>query len=102
MVMLAEPGLRPAELGTETYEELPLKLYALPENPLAPRVTLCSVPLWPWPDESTMVVPDVSFMCHSAATVLPAATPAGPSATIPSTADPAIDAANALQTNPDT
>src|SRR5205823_13932920 len=43
------------------------------------------------------VLPADSFMCHSAATVLPAATP-GASATTPSTAAPKIGAINALRT----
>src|SRR5436190_19938217 len=48
--------------------------------------------------ESTItVLPADSFMCHSAATVLPAATP-GASATTPSTAAPKIGAINALRT----
>ena len=98
--MLAEPGLSDAELGTETYEEVPLKLYALPEKPLAPKVTLCRVPLLWWPDESTMVVPEVSFMCHSATTVLAAATSVW--ATVPSTVAATMGTANAPHTNLDT
>ena len=54
----------------------PPNLYAVPECPAAPAVTLCSDPLLPFPEESTItVLPAGSFMCHSAATVLPAATP---------------------------
>jgi hypothetical protein len=47
-----------------------------------------------------MVVPEVSFMCHSAATLLPDAMPVW-AATVPSTATARMGAANAPRTNLD-
>ena len=57
------PGLRDAEEGTMTIEFTSLNSYAVPECPGTPRVTLEMFPLFPFPDESTMVDdPAGSFM----------------------------------------
>jgi hypothetical protein len=69
--MVLEPGFKLAELGTITREFVPLNRYARPEplKPGATRVTFSSVPTFPDPEESVMVVPEVSFMCHRATVV---------------------------------
>jgi hypothetical protein len=56
--------------------------------------------LWPWPDESYIVVPVWLFMCHSPTTVLPAAAPAVTIA-VPSMATARTGAAIALRANLD-
>src|SRR5690349_18088336 len=47
-----------------TYDDLPLKPYALPEVPVSPSVTWWMVPGW-LPVASVIVPPLVSSMCHT-------------------------------------
>src|SRR4051812_20794397 len=62
-VIVALPGFRSDEVGTVTVLRVNPKAVRL--KPGTPSRMLLSVPLWP-PAESTIVVPDVSSMCHSA------------------------------------